>query len=383
MLLRTFFLLLLITTLNLSTNTLAQSIDKNAEFFGAFRTVYSYVNTQDRAGISTDEHTLNARIHLGINYSINPDLKFGLRLAGRFSTNQDDFRFVLDDHTGGGGAYPAGVTTFDSFYLQWQASKSLRITGGRFQARFPLAGFIPKAMDRYYAANLSISHTDGLWFQWDIHTDWRTHLIISHNGKNGSTHAARSPLDFSSNAARISYLAQLEHRETNKRWVQRELSISFNPDTFIRDDDKRGLLTISSRAMMRLPYSLPSGELWAGGEFAISPEAPRPIDAGINVDEDRTLFGKAPIAWQVSAYANNFVENHRLGILYGQTEPHWLVSSSFRPNNTMAEIRYRYTYSSRLSFDVRYRLRTDLFTPSNAMMAQEDRDFYARFTYRF
>ena len=90
-----------------------------------------------------------------------------MRAATRLSSNQDCFRFLLDDHTGGSGSYPAGTATLDELMLRWQIAPGVRLTAGRFQGRFqgrfPLTGFIPKGVDRYYASNLSIAHTDGLW----------------------------------------------------------------------------------------------------------------------------------------------------------------------------------------------------------------------------
>ena len=145
------------------------------------RTVYYYVKTIERDGSEHTNPTLNLRALYGISYQFTEELSFRGRLATRLSDDQDSYRFLLDDHTGGSGSYPAGIATIDEFMLRWQINPDLRLSAGRFQGRFALEGFIPNGVDRYYAANLSISHTDDLWIDWNVNDKWRLHLIGSHN----------------------------------------------------------------------------------------------------------------------------------------------------------------------------------------------------------
>ena len=127
------------------------------------RPVYYYVNTTNRDGTEHTDKTINLRARLRLSYHLHDNLTFRVRVATSLSSNQDGFRFLLDDHTGGSGSYPAGTATLDELMLRWQIAPGVRLTAGRFQGRFPLTGFIPKGVDRYYASNLSIAHTDGLW----------------------------------------------------------------------------------------------------------------------------------------------------------------------------------------------------------------------------
>ncbi len=218
----------------------------------------------------------------------------------------------------------------DEFLFRWQVQPDLRLTAGRFQARFPLAGFIPKGVDRCYGANLSISHTDGLWLQWDMNNQWRLHMVASHNSRSGSSYAARTPLRFDeSAAARFTGYANIEHRNREGRWAQRELSISVTPQNFFRGGELRNHVALSARWMYRPGFSVSGEEDLIGGELGYIPVAPTPSDAGLEILEERLLLGRPAIAWQFSAYINNVRERHRVGILYGQTDPHWLISSSF------------------------------------------------------
>lgn len=362
----------------------AQNTSSRPEFFSTFRPVFTTVQTRSRTDASTSTtNALNARLHLGMNYQINEDLRFRTRVAGRYATNQDDFDFPLQGHTGGGGSYSSGTTTIDEFNLAWKIQPNLELVAGRFQGRFPLAGFIPKGMDRYYAANLSISHTDGLWLKWNLSPTWKLDFIANHNSSKGSSHAARTPMDFSPDPSRFSGYVNLAHRNTSGLWVQREIGLSFYPSSFQRDGSRQNLTVLTGRAMMRVPVEIGIGELWAGGELGFIPSSPRATDAGTLLAADTPLFETSSVAWQVSAYANDVLEKHTFGLLYGQTEPHWVISSSFSTNQTMAEARYKYTFSSRLNFEIRYRFRTDLYKPITANYTQQQKDLYARFTVRF
>lgn len=349
-----------------------------------FRPVYYYINTTERDGSQRIDRSMNLRTRLGFSYQISNNFTFRSRVSMRLSSNQDTFRFLLDSYTGGSGSYPAGTTTIDEFLLGWQISPELKLTTGRFQSRFPLAGFIPKGVDRYYAANLAISHTDGIWLDWNANDDWRVHLIGSHNDPAGSSHAARSPLRFDESAlARVSGFANIQHRNTRDRWAQRELSISFTPKNFYRNGELKNHLAFSTRWMYRPAFSIAGEEYLAGGELGFIPVAPSPSDTGLQISDDRLLFGSSAISWQLSAYINNIFERHRMGILYGQTDPHWLISSSFAPNVTMAEMRYRYTIASWIHYEFRFRLRDEIYRPSDANQTRQIFDFYTRFTVSF
>ncbi|KPP98358.1 MAG: oligogalacturonate-specific porin KdgM [Bacteroidetes bacterium HLUCCA01] len=351
------------------------------EIFGTFRPVYAVSESRDRDGNTTTVSQLDARLQVNVAYRLRSDLQFRVRLAGRYSTEQSEFSFPLQSYTGPSGSYSAGVTTLDIIQLQWQAHPDLRITAGRFQNRHSLAGFIPRGLDRYYSANVGIAHTDGIWLQWNMNRNWRLDGVLNHNSVNGSSHAARAPMVFTEPASRVGAFANIGHRNTSGLWVQRELSISVFPRTFRRDGQWRNLTVITSRAMMRLPIHGAGAEYWAGAEIGFVPDAPSPADAGFPVASP--LFETSSFAWQASAYANNLFERHTLGVYYGQTEPNWVSSFSYRANHTVSEFRYRYTINTWLNFEFRFRLRTDLYKRTDAAFTAREGDFYARFNVSF
>ncbi|AXJ00037.1 hypothetical protein CYPRO_0754 [Cyclonatronum proteinivorum] len=359
------------------------SFSPELHFYGAFRPVFTHVETTERDGSSGTVSALNARLHLGSRLDVTPDFWLQTRLAVRVASNQNNFRFIFEDHTPGSGSYPAGTATFDELFAAFNLTPSLHLRAGRFQARYPLAGFIPKGMDRYYGANLSIGHTDGLWLRWDAHRDWRLHGVVSHNGSRGSTHAGRSPMNFQDDAARLSWFFNAEHRNTSGLWVQRELSISHTSNVIPEDGSLQNYTAVTARAMLRLPVQTRSGEFWAGTELGVVPNAPGIETVTPGIRNDRSFITGAAVSWQVSAYANEVLPGHLFGVLYGETEPHWLVSSSFSGNTTMAEFRHRFILSDTLNFEWRIRYRTDLYRPSTSDQSRQIADFYARFTYRF
>ncbi len=363
-----------------ASNNSSHSSD-NFQYNIDLRPVYYYVNTTDRDGTEQTDRTINLRARLRLSYQLSNNLIFRVRAATRLSSNQESFRFLLEDHTGGSGSYPAGTATLDELMLRWQITPEVRLTAGRFQGRFPLVGHIPKGVDRYYASNLSISHTDGIWLEWDATDAWRLHLIGSHNSPDGSSHAARSPLRFdASGAARVTGYANIQHRNTKDRWAQREFSISVTPKNFYRDSELRNHVALSTRWMYRPAFTISGEEYLLGGEVGFIPVAPRPSDGGLQISDDSVFLGRSAVSWMLSAYVNNIFDRHRVGILYGQAEPHWLISASFAPNSTMAELRYRYTIASWIHYEFRFRLRDEIHKPADAVQTRQIFDFYTRFT---
>lgn len=350
---------------------------------GSFRTVYSATETKDRLGDRSRSSNLASRLLIGSSWELNPEHSFTARAALRVSTDQGNFAFRYKSETGGSGTYPSGTITLDELHWGWRISPDLLIRTGRFQARFALAGFIPKGMDRYYSANLSIGFTDGVWARWDMSDSWRVHGVVSYNSPSGSSHAGRRPLDYSNASSRVSGLVNLQHRDTAGLWVQRELSLSITPGIVSRGDNSYPLITGTGRGSIRLPLNLSTGDYWFGVEIGYTPLSPTPEDTGVLIEESETLFNRGSLAWQLSLYANDLFDKHTLGVLYGQTDPGWLVSSSFDPNNTLLEGRYRLQISSSLNFEARYRIRTDLYKPNPKESTRRRDDFYARFTYRF
>jgi hypothetical protein len=354
----------------------------NTEFSATLRPVFSWQETRTRNGDVDTQTSLNSRFQLSLRHKINDQTTLQIRFVNRYSTDRNTMKFVLRDHTPAAGSYEAGISTFDIIQLNWKKDRDTDVTIGRFQSRFPLAGFIPKGMDRYYAANLSIAHTDGIWVRRNLSDNWRADLVLGHNGEKGSTHAARAPMRFIEPASRINLFVNMAHRDTRGLWVQRELSMSAYPQSFSRDGSIQNLIVFTGRGMLRLPATVLGGEVWSGAELGIIPSAPFSMDAS-RVANDRPLMETVSTSWQVAIYLNNAYGRHSLGALYGRADPHWVISSSHRPNNTMSEVRYRFVFTERLNFEFRYRLRTDLFKRTGAAFTQRDNDIYARFTWRF
>jgi hypothetical protein len=217
------FLLLILLTIQPGI-TSAQQV--NTEISATLRPVFSWQETRTRNGDIDTQTSLNSRFQLALRHRINDDMVFQVRFANRYSTDRNTMKFVLRDHTPAAGSYDAGISTFDVIQLGWRKDRDTELIAGRFQARFGLTGFIPKGMDRYYAANVSIAHTDGIWLRRNLSDRWRGDLILGHNGEKGSTHAARAPMQFTEPGSRINAFLNLAHRDTRGICVERAISMS-------------------------------------------------------------------------------------------------------------------------------------------------------------
>ncbi len=351
------------------------------DFFGAVRIGYSTFQEIDNEVYFADRATneMQARIHLGLRWQATSQIRFTGRLAGRLSTRDEPLTFEMKSYTPGSGSIPRNTFIFDTLQLAWSPNENLTLTAGRMQPRFSLAGMIPKGFDRYFGANMSIGFSDGLWLNWRFNDNYRLHLIASYNSPDGSSHAARTPMDFSKSSSRVTGYAQIEHTDTDGLWAQRELSVSWNPSTLSHISSTGDYLAITTRWMMNLPFDISWTNLTAGGELGYAPTTPnRDI-----YSEDDDLRENGAFAWQISGYINNVLDRHTLGILYGEAEPGWLISSSFEPNVTMFEVRYQYIIASNISTEVRYRYRTPKQDGLSKNVRSRISDIYARVTFRF
>ncbi len=149
------------------------------------------------------------------------------------------------------------------------------------------------------------------------------------------------------------------------------------PQNFYRDGVWRDHVTLSSRWVYRSAFSISGEEYLLGGELGFIPVAPRSSDNGLQISDDRLRFGSSAVSWQLSATVDNIADHHTAGLLYGQADPNWLISSSFVPNVTMAEMRYRYTIASWMHYEFRFRLRDEIHRPADAMKCKKNtKSFY-------
>ena len=89
------------------------------------------------------------------------------------------------------------------------------------------------------------------------------------------------------------------------------------------------------------------------------------------------------LSCQASLDFMDLLPDHDLGIVYGRVADGWLISSDFRPNDTLAEVRWVRRPTPAWQFDARFRRREKMDLPDGAAGARRDGDLYRRATWRF
>lgn len=361
---------------------IAQETGDRFSWHGQVRSGYYFNTDQAVTGISSTDHEWRTRLRLGFQYRVNDNFVFRTRAAGRFSTIQDRFRFTLDDHTAGATGLRLGESTIDEFNVTWTPAENLWIRGGRFQLSFPLRGVVPKGLNRYDAPNTAIVFTDGLWLRWQFHEDLEAHLVSEYNSTSGAGSAVRSPLRFDDSGSRKSWWGMIRHRNTDGLWSQRELSVNLLPNTFEKNGALQNYIVFTSRLGINLPVEMSFADLIFGIESGYVPTIPAADALGFS-DQDK--IRDDAFAWQAALNFSNmdlFGLRHNTGFLYGQTDPGWLTSPSFIPNSRTYEVRHQVWFTSVMSFELRYRFRSQRKIPTTVIQGREIHDIYARITYR-
>ena len=76
----------------------------------------------------------------------------------------------------------------------------------------------------------------------------------------------------------------------------------------------------------------------------------------------------------------DFKPSHSVGVNEGQVGAGWLLSTQFRQNESLAEIRYQWRRSKDLALDIRVRRRIELELLASSDQKQNESDFFVRLT---
>src|SRR5690606_25265553 len=114
-----------------------------------------------------------------------------------------------------------------------------------------------------------------------------------------------------------------------------------------------------------------------GGEVGHAPNTPRrqALDSGTGSADS--------LSWQTSLNFMDILPDHDLGIVHGRVADGWLLSSDFRPNETLAEVRWVWQATPAWQLDARLRRRKEIDLPADAPGARRADDLYVRATLRF
>ncbi len=234
-------------TLDLDTDSTIDAGEEKSgwQLEGDFRPIADYLETDSRDGGSITDQVLGARLRIGADLGITPQLHLGARLAGTCFTSTDgdgcnpDFIVQLDAPTSSG--LDNGQITFDELYLHLHKHERSDVAFGRLQTRFVLrAGVFARSLDRNDSSNVNVTWTDGLHAVYRARNGWRSNFVVQRNASDGSGSVRRDPLDFASSRARNTWFIGFENEQPWGNIVQRGFDVSYLPDSLLKDGVANG-----------------------------------------------------------------------------------------------------------------------------------------------
>ena len=136
-------------------------------------------------------------------------------------------------------------------------------------------------------------------------------------------------------------------------------------------------LAVTAKAAAEWPLGDKGMRFRLGGEIGYAPDTPRRETMGSGNGEADGF------SWQTSITLGDIRPDHDVGIVYARVADGWLVSSDFRPNDSLLEARWVWRLDPSWQVDARVRRREEINLPPAAAGARRDHDFYLRATWRF
>jgi hypothetical protein len=351
--------------------------------FGDARFAFYASEREARDGTITNDEGLRLRLRIGAEKKLSDEWLLRGRLAGRFTTDQDRFRFWLKAWAPTRTGLEDGDSTLDELFLHYAPDGgdwSLRI--GRFQSKFELMGVAAKSLDRNDSPNVDITWTDGLHWRYALTPKWRSHVVLQSNASNGTGQTARAPLSFDDDASTVTTFAALESTMPLGPLKQRVFAVTWMPSALATDGidaaRREDYITLTAKLFAEWPIGDSGMRGGLGGEAGYAPNTPREsvVNAGTGSSAD---------GWARTFSMNmmDFMPNHNIAFVFGRAGAGWLISPDFRNNDRLLEIRYQWRLSKTLSMEARLRRREEISLPPGVDDPRIDDDFYLRFSAKF
>jgi hypothetical protein len=364
-------------SINLDLEDLREGIQLDADL----RLGYFENEVDQRDNEVTGDDRIEARWRLRMKANLLPNLRLVSRVAGLCSNDECSPNLVLENYIPSRSGMNDGDITLDEAYLHLFRFKRFDLAAGRMQTKFVARGGVfTKSLDRNDSNNVNVNWTDGLHATFRHKNGWVPHLILQHNAKEGPTNVRWEPLDFSDSAAQITYFFAVENLERTPIFLQRGLDISYLPKSLLKDGELSGrredYYGVVLRSANRWPAKAEGIRLRVASEVGYA--------ANTQTNDAAGLAGEGStdgLAWNVALSLMDFKPNHSVGINYGQAGAGWLLSPQYRPNESLAEVRYQWRKSQRLAFDFRIRKREELEQLQFSDRKRKELDFFLRFTW--
>jgi hypothetical protein len=334
---------------------------------GDLRTGWYGVLSVAGDGERSDQHALRVRARPGATLTLGERAAVRARIAGRYATDQERFRFVLRDHATTPVGMAWGETTVDELHLALQPAERVALRLGRMQAAFPLIGVTGKSLSRNDSPNVDVTWTDGAHLAVGAPAGWTVHAIVDHNAPEGPTTTRRRPLDFTD--SRIGYFLGAERRSGEGLVRQSFLHLTALPSALPVADGSDDYLAVTAGGALGWPVTA-STDFVLTGEAGYAPNTHAPDAAD-------------GFAFQTTANFLGIGGRHDLGFVHGRIGRGWLLSPDLRPDNREWEVRYRTRFNRWVGGQARIRSRERLEMPAGAERRPRDVDAYLRLDLRW
>lgn len=355
------------------------SLQDNIRFFGDLRFGGVAFDRDERDGSNFDQTRLQVRARAGLQWQISDVYSAGVRYAARVHNTDNEsaeFKLYRAVPRGASSIHP-GQSTLDQLYVraqygQWQH------TVGRFQLSNLLVGIPDKSFSRTDSTSWDVSWTDGIHSRYTLPSGWQVNMIVEHNSKKGPTHIRRAPLWFDQSASRASYYVSLDHSQPDGLFLQRSVDVTVMPSALYYDgllhNRQRDYIGFTGR--LGLQWQLPgSTRLVAGGELAWAPETP--TWAALNLPGQGKADG---FGYQLTFNLVDFRPGHSIGMIHGEADGGWLLSTDFTNNQSQTELRYSWEVMQGHTFQARIRQRDELRQYIGAERKRSETDIFIRYT---
>lgn len=348
--------------------------DVRGGYYGSQRT--------DRDGSEDSTDRLLGRIRAGLEWTPTDAVSARLRVAGRYSSQENHNYFKIFTTIPDTDGLRAGDATIDQLFVSLRPNSQWEITIGRIHTCFELAGVSAGTLDRCDSVNTDITWTDGAHAKFRSTGGWNWHMILQRNLQAGATNVRLPPLSFADDDSRISYFAAVESNEAYGLIVQRAFDVSYLPSSLITEGTVSGpvedYIAFVGRLATQWPLFKRGTKLLAGAELGYAPNTPKKAAIGTGTEGDT-----GGLAWQVQVSFLDVFPGHSFALQHGRAQGGWLISPDFRSNEILYELRHAWKIVENHTLTTRFRRRDEMDMLVGAARARRDEDVFVRYTLSF
>jgi hypothetical protein len=339
----------------------------------------SSVDLRDGGSNDTDDYSL--RFRYGVNFGFTNHARLKARLAATCSDSECDPKLDVSSRPANGSNIDDGDIVLDEFYLDFFERGRFDLALGRMQTRsVTRGGVFISSLTRLTSPNVAVNWTDGAALRYITDSGWNSNLILQYNDDGGSSTLARTPLDFDDDDSRYSWFYSLESREPWGPFTQRAFDITWMPSALLQEGNREGNIedywNLVGRFATRWPAEPSGPSVIVSGELGYAPETPS--EQALSTGDSGDSNG---IAWHLEASWMDFRPGHSIGINYGYTDPGWLLSPSYRPNEETFTLRYHWRPRSRVQLEIQARWRDENEQLQDTLRKRETFDWRVRLTW--